>query len=152
MRSREQRPRAAQFGAANPASTHGNWRKENVGVRSRHGLAYGKYQVKCKLTRLLNDSDMWVGITNAIWLLYDGAPDSLRRECGNGNTCGTTAAGGDERVPRVAYSEIDFKEILKTTAYCPSHAFHPPFTDLRRYGRSVGVGYEPGKPEPTTRA
>ncbi|MFZ1660188.1 MAG: hypothetical protein WAT61_15280, partial [Flavobacteriales bacterium] len=46
----------------NPASTPNDLRKENVGVRSRSGLMYGKYSIKCKLTPLLNDSDMWVGL------------------------------------------------------------------------------------------
>ena len=111
----------------NPASIEGHWGKENVGVRSRHAFSYGKYRVKCRLTRLLNDSDMWVGITNAIWLLYDGAPDSLRRVCENGGYLRNYYGGsGDERVPRVAYSEIDF-EILKTSPYCPSRTFPPTF-------------------------
>ncbi|MEZ4757589.1 MAG: hypothetical protein R2817_12240 [Flavobacteriales bacterium] len=111
----------------NPASTPSDMRKENVGVRSRHGLAYGRYQVKCKLTRLLNDSDMWVGLTNAIWLIYDGAPGCLRRPCEkDGYLANYYGGDGDQRVPRVAYSEIDF-EILKTPAYCPDMSFPPTY-------------------------
>ncbi len=111
----------------NPASTDGDWRKENVGIRSRHGLAYGRYRVKCKLTRLLNDSDMWVGLTNAIWLIYDGAPGGLRRPCGkDGYMANYYGGDNDQRVPRVAYSEIDF-EILKTPSYCPDRAFPPTY-------------------------
>lgn len=111
----------------NPASTYGSWRKENVGIRSRHGLAYGKYRVKCKLTRLLNESDMWVGLTNAIWLIYDGAPGCLRRPCEKGGYLSSYYGGEqDQRVPRVAYSEIDF-EILKTPLYCPEKNFPPGF-------------------------
>lgn len=111
----------------NPASTYGDWRKENVGVIARHGLAYGKYRVKCKLTRLLNDSDMWVGLTNAIWLIYDGAPGGLRRPCEKDGYMANYYGGDqDQRVPRVAYSEIDF-EILKTPAYCPEKSFPPTY-------------------------
>ncbi len=111
----------------NPGSTHGNWRKENVGIRARHGLTYGRYRVKCKLTPLLNDSDMWVGITNAIWLIYDGAPGGMRRPCHKDGYMANYYGGDhDERVPQVAYSEIDF-EILKTPPYCPDHQFPPTY-------------------------
>lgn len=108
----------------NPASTYGNWRKENVGVRARHGFTYGKYRVKCKLTRLLNDSDMWVGLTNAIWLLYQ-SEDLLRRSCDAGGYQ-RDYEGGDapQRAEQVPYAEIDF-ELLKTVAYCPSGSFPP---------------------------
>ncbi|MCL4282345.1 MAG: hypothetical protein KJZ58_08760 [Flavobacteriales bacterium] len=109
----------------NPASRPGDLRKENVGVRSRHGLMYGKYSVKCKLTPLLNDSDMWNGLTNAIWLIYQGAPGNYRRICEKDGYM-SDYYGGDavERVPQVAYAEIDF-EILKTPLYCPDATFPP---------------------------
>ncbi|MBP7448857.1 MAG: hypothetical protein KA817_02390 [Flavobacteriales bacterium] len=111
----------------NPASRPGDLRKENVGIRSRHGLAYGRYRVKCKLTRLLNDSDMWVGLTNAIWLIYDGAPGCMRRPCEKDGYMQNYYGGDDDaRAPRVAYSEIDF-EILKTPAYCPEVSFPPTY-------------------------
>lgn len=109
----------------NPAATFGNERKENVGVRSRNGLLYGRHLVKCKLTRLLNDSDMWVGLTNAIWLIYQGAPGNQRRICTkDGYMASYWGGSGDERVPQVDYAEIDF-EILKTPAYCPDRTFPP---------------------------
>lgn len=109
----------------NPASVPGNLRKENVGVRSRHGLLYGKYSVKCKLTPLLNDSDMWNGLTNAIWLIYQGAPGNYRRICAKDGYMENYWGGAqDKRVPQVAYAEIDF-EILKTPLYCPDVTFPP---------------------------
>lgn len=109
----------------NPASTTGNLRKENVGVRSRSGLMYGKWSVKCKLTPLLNDSDMWNGLTNAIWLIYQGAPGNHRRTCAKDGYM-SDYYGGDavKRVPSVDYAEIDF-EILKTPLYCPDATFPP---------------------------
>lgn len=109
----------------NPASTPDQLRKENVGVRSRHGLLYGKYSVKCRLTPLLNDSDMWNGLTNAIWLIYQGAPGNYRRPCTVDGYM-SDYYGGDavERVPQIAYAEIDF-EILKTPPYCPDEIFPP---------------------------
>ena len=109
----------------NPASTPDHMRKENVGVRSRHGLLYGKYSVKCKLTPLLNDSDMWNGLTNAIWLIYQGAPGNYRRICTKDGYMENYWGGAqDKRVPQVAYAEIDF-EILKTPLYCPDATFPP---------------------------
>ncbi len=109
----------------NPASTPDRLRKENVGVRSRHGLLYGKYSVKCKLTPLLNDSDMWNGLTNAIWLIYQGAPGNYRRICTKDGYMENYWGGAqDKRVPQVAYAEIDF-EILKTPLYCPDATFPP---------------------------
>lgn len=109
----------------NPASTPGHLRKENVGIRSRHGLMYGKYSVKCKLTPLLNDADLWNGLTNAIWLIYQGAPGNYRRSCDKvGYMENYWGGDADARVPQVAYAEIDF-EILKTPAYCPDAVFPP---------------------------
>jgi hypothetical protein len=147
-------PERGSITLRNPASTPGDLRKENVGVRSRHGLAYGRYQVKCKLTRLLNDSDMWVGLTNAIWLIYDGAPGCLRRPCEKDGYLANYYGGDkDERVPRVAYSEIDF-EILKTSAYCPDRSFPPTYPQqLADHGDRKAWAYstsnarmdEPGK-------
>ncbi len=120
-------PKKHSIALRNPASTYGNWRKENVGIISRHGLAYGKYSIKCKLTHLLNDSDMWVGLTNAIWLIYDGAPGGMRRPCEKDGYMANYYGGDtDQRVPSVAYSEIDF-EILKTPAYCPDKSFPPSY-------------------------
>lgn len=112
----------------NPASTPGDLRKENVGIRTMHGHTYGRFRVKCKLTRLLNEHDMWVGLTNAIWLINDGAPGVLRRPCRKDGGYMSDYYGGstDKRVPQVAYSEIDF-EILKTVAYCPDRAFPPAY-------------------------
>lgn len=109
----------------NPAATPDRMRKENVAVRTRHAFTYGRYRVKCQLTRLVNDSDLWVGLTNAIWLLSDDGPGTLRRPCDNGGYMATYYGGaGDQRVPRVNYAEIDF-EILRTPPYCPDRLFPP---------------------------
>lgn len=108
----------------NPASAYGHWRKENVGIRTRHTFTYGRFRVHCRLTRLLNDSDMWVGLTNAIWLIGDGQPWDLRRTCEGGYMAHYYGGDEDARVPRSSYAEIDF-EILKTPPYCPERAFPP---------------------------
>lgn len=111
----------------NPASTYEDLRKENVGIRALHGLTYGRFRVKCKLTRLLSEEDMWVGLTNAIWLINDEARGLMRRPCTKDGYMSSYYGGNkDERVPQVAYSEIDF-EILKTPPYCPDRSFPPPY-------------------------
>ncbi|HOE38926.1 MAG TPA: hypothetical protein PLG05_06495 [Bacteroidales bacterium] len=124
----------------NPASTYGNWQKQNVGIIARHGFVYGKYTVKAKLTSLLNKDNVWNGITNAIWLINQKGRGNetgwnLRRSC-NKNGYMKTYWGGrnDERVEKVDYSEIDF-EILKTISYCskkkktPTKSYFKTFPD-----------------------
>ncbi len=110
----------------NPKSTPGNWKKENVGIITRHGLTYGKVRVKVKLTQLLNMNNVWNGITNAIWLISQPNDKwNYRRSCPNGGYFKTYWGGpNDERINRSDYSEIDF-EILKTTSYCPDINFPP---------------------------
>jgi hypothetical protein len=113
----------------NPASKPFDWRKEISGVKTRHGLSYGKFRVKCKLTRLLNDQNMWNGITNAIWLINQSLdPWNSVRPCKNGGYMAEYL--GDDNSPRsevISYSEIDF-EIIKALPYCPNCNFPPYFT------------------------
>jgi hypothetical protein len=112
----------------NPRTSPGRWRKENVGIISRHGMSYGKIRVKVKLTELLNKDNMWNGITNAIWLINQEGGDetwNMRRACRKEGYMATYWGGPkDKRVPQVSYSEIDF-EILKTPSYCPDQIFPP---------------------------
>ncbi|MCK4663397.1 MAG: hypothetical protein KAT68_11065 [Bacteroidales bacterium] len=112
----------------NLKSTFGNWQKQSVGIISRHGLTYGKYTIKAKLTELLNKDNVWNGITNAIWLIYQGGRGgawNARRACTDGGYMATYWGGrNDERKEVVSYSEIDF-EILKTVPYCPDYKFPP---------------------------
>lgn len=113
----------------NPKTTPGKWRKENVGVITRHGLCYGKIRVKAKMTELLNKNNMWNGLTNAIWMINqsDDGKWNLRRPCKKEGYMSTYWGGQkDKRTDRVGYSEIDF-EILKTPAYCPDQEFPPVF-------------------------
>ncbi|MBM3404506.1 MAG: hypothetical protein FJY10_06415 [Bacteroidetes bacterium] len=112
----------------NPGCKFGEWRKENVGIITRHGLTYGKYTVRCKLTELLNKNNMWNGLTNAIWLItQDQSSWNLRRSCNKEGYLANYYGGKqDDRVPQVAYSEIDF-EILKTVPYCPPWVLPPAY-------------------------
>jgi hypothetical protein len=109
----------------NKAASPGDWKKQNIGIITRHGFTYGKYTVKAKLTELLNQQDVWNGITNAIWLIYQGGSWNMRRNCTKEGFLSSYYGGNeDARVPSIAYSEIDF-EILKTVPYCPSYTFPP---------------------------
>ncbi|HNQ62132.1 MAG TPA: hypothetical protein PKJ62_07060 [Bacteroidia bacterium] len=121
-------PVAKKIVIKNPGTVPGKWRKENVGIISRNGLAYGKIRVKAKLTELLNKDNMWNGLTNAIWLINQGGGDglwNLRRPCRKEGYMATYWGGReDKRAERVGYSEIDF-EILKTPSYCPEQEFPP---------------------------
>ena len=112
----------------NPKSEFGKWQKQNVGVITRHGMTYGKWTVKCKLTELLNKNNMWNGLTNAIWLIAQAQSDwNFRRDCNNGGYMANYYGGQtDQRVKNVGYSEIDF-EILKTVPYCPSWVLPPAY-------------------------
>ncbi len=112
----------------NPKSEFGKWQKQNVGVITRHGMTYGKWTVKCKLTELLNKHNMWNGITNAIWLITQSQADwNFRRDCSNGGYMANYYGGQqDQRVKNVGYTEIDF-EILKTVPYCPSWILPPAY-------------------------
>ncbi len=113
----------------NPKTKFGEWKKESVGIITRHGFTYGKYRVKVKLTELLNKNNVWNGLTNAIWLITQGGGEwNFRRNCNKDGGYMATYWGGpnDKRVPAVDYSEIDF-EILKTPPYCPDNVFPPVF-------------------------
>lgn len=120
----------------NPKSEYGKWQKENVGIITRHGFTYGKITVKANLTELLNNDNVWNGITNAIWLIYQGGRGqekgwNLRRPCTKEGYMETYWGGRfDNRVERVAYSEIDF-EILKTVHYCPEDVYPPLYDNYK---------------------
>ncbi len=113
----------------NPKSTFGDWKKQNVGVISRHAFTYGKHTIKANLTELLNDSNVWNGLTNAIWMIYQGGEGkdgwNSRRACTKDGYMENYWGGReDSRADVISYSEIDF-EILKTVPYCPSYIFPP---------------------------
>ncbi|MBE0648597.1 MAG: hypothetical protein IH596_12545 [Bacteroidales bacterium] len=112
----------------NPATGFGKWEKQNVGVITRHGLTYGKWTVKAKLTELINKHGLWNGLTNAIWLItQDQSPWNYRRDCNNSGYFAHYYGGDtDERVKNIGYSEIDF-EILKTVEYCPGYILPPAY-------------------------
>ncbi|MCX6296804.1 MAG: hypothetical protein NTX97_12225, partial [Bacteroidetes bacterium] len=119
-------PKEKKIIIKNPKTEFGEWKKESVGIITRHGLTYGKYRVKVKLTELLNKNNVWNGLTNAIWLITQGGGEwNFRRSCNKDGYMASYWGGpNDKRIPAVDYSEIDF-EILKTPPYCPDYVFPP---------------------------
>ncbi len=122
----------------NPGTAYGEWKKESVGIITRHGFTYGKYRVKIKMTELLNKNNVWNGLTNAIWLITQGGGEwNYRRNCNKGGYQATYWGGpNDKRVPAVDYTEIDF-EILKTPPYCPDNAFPPVYKNTLADNKNI---------------
>lgn len=133
-------PKEKKITIKNPKTEFGEWKKESVGIITRHGFTYGKYRVKVKLTELLNKNNVWNGLTNAIWLITQGGGEwNNRRNCNKDGGYMATYWGGpnDKRVPSVDYTEIDF-EILKTPPYCPDNVFPPVFKNPGDNSKNVG--------------
>ncbi|MCC7332669.1 MAG: hypothetical protein IT232_08685 [Flavobacteriales bacterium] len=109
----------------NPSTKIGDWRKENVGIITRHGLTYGKYRAKIKFPPLLNKDLLWNGLTNAVWLIYQPGEWNKRRTCNkNGGYVPKSYPGNGDisRVPNDIYSEIDI-EIVKASRNWPLSSY-----------------------------
>ena len=104
----------------NPGNKEGEFKKENVGIITRNGFTYGKFTYKIKMSEMLNKSNVWTGLTNALWLITESSLAwNTRRECAKGGYMPYYGAPKTEkRVPVITYSEIDF-EILKTAENWP---------------------------------
>lgn len=109
----------------NPATKVGEWKKENVGIITRHGFTYGKYRVKAKLPKLLNKNNVWNGLTNAVWLIFQNGNWNKRRSCNtNGGYVPKSYRGEGNYTPLIddIYSEIDI-EIVKASRYWPQTSY-----------------------------
>lgn len=109
----------------NPASSNNkkNMRKENVGVNTRHPFCYGKYTVKIKMAEQMNNEYVWNGLTNAIWLIHRGDPETnQRRACINGYIPKELDGKDAKRVASTHYTEIDF-EIVKCAQFWPKTSY-----------------------------
>ena len=105
----------------NPASTEGNLRKESTGIISRLGFTYGKFRGKIKFPVMLNDENIWNGLTYAFWLIYaDGGAWNNRRPCykDGGYIPKWDDSENPQRTPYHPYSEIDI-EIVKASKHWP---------------------------------
>lgn len=109
----------------NPPTKVGEWKKENTGIITRHGFTYGKYRVKAKLPKLLNKDNVWNGLTNAVWLIFQNGNWNKRRSCNtNGGYVPKSYRGEGNYTPLIddIYSEIDI-EIVKASRYWPQTSY-----------------------------
>lgn len=111
-----------------PAVEPGKWRKEHVGLSSRIGFTYGKFRAKIKFPEMLSKDNVWNGITNAFWLLFqEDAEWNKRRDC-NAEIAyiPKSEPDNDEALKHskksISYSEIDF-EIVKESQYWPKTSY-----------------------------
>lgn len=106
----------------------GSFKKEQVGIRSRVGLSYGKWRAKIKFPTLLSKDNVWMGLTNAFWLLAQEEGEwNNRRDC-NAQIAYIPKPEADNNdalsksKKNVAYSEIDF-EIVKESKFWPKSSY-----------------------------
>lgn len=111
-----------------PAAQIGNYKKEQVGVSSRIGFTYGKFTAKMKFPKMLSKDNVWNGITNAFWLLFQSESDwNKRRDCNAEIAYIPKSEPNDNSslkhsVKSTHYSEIDF-EIIKESQYWPKTSY-----------------------------
>lgn len=120
----------------NPGSTDlTTARKENVGIKTRIGYTYGKFTAKIKFPSQLNSTNVWTGLTNAFWMLFqDKQSWNYRRESKSGYAQKGVYSPDAPRNPTTYYSEIDF-EIVKTSKFWPAGVYHslfPPTEDAQQ--------------------
>ncbi|MEZ5082964.1 MAG: hypothetical protein R2750_05900 [Bacteroidales bacterium] len=109
----------------NSASTPKEKRKENVGIQSRVGFTYGKISAKIQFPKMLNQYNVWNGITNAFWLIYHEEGDwNHRRTCEETGYIPKGEIGEtDVRIPSTFYTEIDI-EIVKASKHWPESSYY----------------------------
>lgn len=105
--------------------------KESTGIITRVGFTYGKYRAKIKFPVMLNEENIWNGLTYAFWLIYqDNHQWNNRRKSTVGG--GYIDKGDDTenpvRLQEYHYSEIDI-EIVKASRYWPKMYY--PLEDTR---------------------
>ena len=98
-----------------------NLHKESTGIRTRVGFTYGKFRGKIKFPVMLNDENIWNGLTYAFWLIYsDNHAWNNRRhdEAEGGYVDKNDDSENPVRHPDYHYSEIDI-EIVKASRFWP---------------------------------
>lgn len=102
-----------------PGNHKNEFRKENVGVKSRIGFTYGKFRAKIRFPALLSSGNVWNGLTCAFWMIYQADEDwNKRRPCEGGYIPKGEVGKTDVRIPDTYYTEIDI-EIVKASRYWP---------------------------------
>ena len=102
-----------------------NLHKESTGIRTRVGFTYGKFRGKIKFPVMLNDENLWNGLTYAFWLIYsDNHPWNNRRhdEAEGGYVEKNDDSENPIRHPDYHYSEIDI-EIVKASRFWPKNYY-----------------------------
>lgn len=95
--------------------------KESTGIMTRVGFTYGKFRGKIKFPVMLNEENIWNGLTYAFWLIYqDEHPWNNRRTstAGGGYVDKNDDTENPVRRHDYHYSEIDI-EIVKASRYWP---------------------------------
>ena len=95
--------------------------KESTGIMTRVGFTYGKFRGKIKFPVMLNEENIWNGLTYAFWLIYqDEHPWNNRRTstAGGGYVDKNDDSENPVRRHDYHYSEIDI-EIVKASRYWP---------------------------------
>ena len=97
--------------------------KESTGIMTRVGFTYGKYRGKIKFPVMLNDENIWNGLTYAFWLIYqDEHPWNNRRATLGGYVDKNDDTENPTRHSEYHYSEIDI-EIVKASRYWPKNYY-----------------------------
>lgn len=98
--------------------------KENVGLKTRTGFTYGKFRAKIKFPEVLNDYNVWNGITCSLWLLYQEDADWNNRSiCVDQGYIPKDEVGEtDIRTNATWYSEIDLA-IVKASKFWPMTSY-----------------------------
>jgi hypothetical protein len=107
-----------------------NLHKESTGVMTRVGFTYGKYRGKIKFPVMLNEENIWNGLTYAFWLIYqDNHAWNNRRATAGGYIDKNDDTENPTRHSEYHYSEIDI-EIVKASRYWPKSYY--PAEDTRQ--------------------
>jgi hypothetical protein len=101
-----------------------NLHKESTGIMTRVGFTYGKYRGKIKFPVMLNEENIWNGLTYAFWLIYqDNHAWNNRRATAGGYIDKNDDTENPTRHSEYHYSEIDI-EIVKASRYWPQ-SYYP---------------------------
>ncbi len=108
----------------NPGNDSTPYKKEHVGVKTRIGMTYGKYRVCVQFPEMISEENVWNGLVNAVWLLYqDNAAWNSRSACLGGFIPKDDMRGQfADRKNIQNYSEIDF-EIVKSSRNWPKESY-----------------------------
>ena len=100
-----------------------NLRKESTGIKSRVGFTYGKFRGKIKFPVMLNDENVWNGLTNAFWMIHQANHAWNNRRPSQSGYVGKESEGPNpERFRDYPYSEIDI-EIAKASKFWPANYY-----------------------------